>query len=257
MTCDLPNISVVIVTFERFSTLDITLRSFLEKTDYPRGRMEIIVADDGSEPCTLDKIRNLPVNHVVSGAVRTGLGANVNRGLAVASHDLVLQIQDDWECLGPSDYLVRAVRLLQWRSDIGMVLLNSHPHPQLGGDLLPFGNSTVKIHQNRPGRRVRLVGEHAYTDWPHLKTRAFREKIGLYQEGVPMWKMELDYSRRVNAQVELHIAEFVKQSAFTHIGAELSYNNGSLRSCVMAKIRSIPGFAIMLDCLKKHTRSCE
>ena len=252
MSTVLPQISIVIVSYERLSTLEITLSSLLRQTDYPRDRLEIIVTDDGSKQETLEKIRKLPIDKLVIGGPRSGLGANVNRGIAAASHNFILQIQDDWECLGPSNYLRRALDTMGLRREIGMFLLNAHPEDLPACSVFSVNDYQVKVHVNRPEKIIRLVGKHAYTDWPHLKTREFIQEIGRYKENVAMWEAELDYSRRVNAQTSLFIAEISGEAAFRHIGEDCSFNSGSVRQRVFGLLRRIPGAAAVLDSLKRR-----
>jgi GT2 family glycosyltransferase len=251
MNATLPKISIVIVSYERLSTLQITLASLLNETDYPRDRLEVIVADDGSGQQVLDAIKKLSVDKIVIGGPRSGLGANVNRGIAAASHDFILQIQDDWECVGPPDYLRQALNIFNLRPEVGMVLMNAHPKDLPTKSNHRIDDYTVKVHVNRPKRLITMVGKHAYTDWPHLKTKAFIEEIGPYKEKVPMWETELDYSRRVNSQSSWFIAEVTGAAAFRHIGENLSFNTGSFRQRLFGLVRKIPGASLVLDKLKR------
>src|SRR5262249_61884577 len=98
----------------------------------------------------------------------------------------------------------------------------------------------------RPGVRVDLVGQHAYTDWPHLKRRAFHDLIGPYQEGTRMWESELDFSRRVNAQTTTLIGDIDNLDAFRHIGQAHSYN-WSWHKWVAAALEHLPAGRAVLS----------
>jgi glycosyltransferase involved in cell wall biosynthesis len=157
-----------------------------------------------------------------------GMGANFNYGIAAASGEFILLLQDDWECIGPRDYLRRAVGVMEARREVGMVICRPHPRRIAERSRPMVGADTVRIFANDPTRPVRAVGEHGYTDWPHLKRRAFVDAVGPYKGGHRMWETELDYARRVNAQTEYFVADIVGLDAFRHIGEELSYNRGPL-----------------------------
>lgn len=242
----LPLISVLFVTYNRLVTLRPTLEHFLANTNYPRDRLELIVCDDCSPEAVQAELHSMPFDQYCLATARNGLGANVNQGLRAASGDLILQLQDDWRCLGPPDYLHRAVAALQADSDVGMVILNQHPNPLPVRNRRAFDGGVLRIFENRPEIHVNMVGEHAYTDWPHLKRRSFHDQLGLYREAVPMWEMELDFSQRANAQIATFIADIVGMDSFSHIGFDYSYNTGAWRAR-LAKVISTTtcGSAIM------------
>lgn len=220
----MPRVSVLFITFNRIVTLRPTLSSFLASTDYPRDRLELICCDDCSPAFVQAELEAMPFDVHCLSKKRRGLGANVNQGLRAASGELILQIQDDWECRGPADYLRRAVASLQAAPEVGMVILNRHPNPLPVRGFHTFEHGMLRVFDNRPSVAISRVGEHAYTDWPHLKHRSFHEKLGLYAEGIPMWEMELEFSRRANAQTETFIADIEGMDVFEHIGEAYSYN---------------------------------
>ena len=148
----------------------------------------------------------------------------MNQGLQAASGDLILQLQDDWDCQGPSDYLRRAVAAIDTVPEVGMVILKRHPNPLPVKQFIACNQERLRIFDNRPKVEIVTVGEHAYTDWPHLKRRSLHHRLGHYAEGVPMWEMELDFSRRFNAQIDVFVADIEGLDAFEHIGEAYSYN---------------------------------
>lgn len=240
MNC--PLISVVFVTFNRLVTLRPTLESFLATTDYPRDRLQLIVADDASPPAVQEQMRAMPFDVFRLSSTRGGLGANTNRGLAAATGEFILQLQDDWECCGPGDYLHKAIAAMEAAPDCGMVLLRPSPGSlaiQRSVDL-PWG--PLRLYANSPDAPPASVAEHAYSDWPHLKRREFVAAIGLYCEGRPMWDTELDYSRRVNAQTHWCVADMPDVDAFRHVGEAYSYN-WPWKKRVEHLVRKVPGGA--------------
>ena len=238
----LPHVSVLFVTYDRLATLEPTLESFLSKTDYPRDRLQLVVADDGSPVDVREQIAKMGFDRLAFAEKRGGIGANVNNGLAACDHDLILQLQDDWLCQGPPDYLQNAVRSLAEAPDAGMVLLNCLPRP------MPVEREVegLRVYRNRPAETLASVADGVYSDWPHLKRRAFIDSIGPYAERVKMWVAELDYCQRVNAQTQWKVADWPGVSVFEHIGEELSYNR-PWKSQVVAAVRSLPGGARLHD----------
>lgn len=249
-----PLVSVVFVTYDRVDTLRETRASFLAMTDYPRDRLELVVADDGSPEDRQAVIRQLGFDKLAMSRTNRGLGANVNQGIAAARGDYVLQLQDDWECVGPPDYLARALAVLEANQDVGVVICRPHPRVLPMRRTAHVGNDVVRVFDNEPARTVRMVGEHGYTDWPHLKRRAFIDAIGPYRQGRRMWETELDYARRVNAQTRYYIADIVGLDAFKHIGAEVSYNTGPLAGRVAAKLERVAPLAPLVAAARKLKR---
>lgn len=250
---DWPPISVVVITFNRFETLEPTVRCLLERLDYPCDLLELIISDDGSRPDVLAQIRKLPHDRLVESDGRKGLSANANRGLAAASHDLILQIQDDWELTPIGAQFRAAVRAISDTPGLGLFHLNTLPNDQMPHRVEQIAGLNLRLFDNRPDRPVARVGQHPYSDWPHLKTRDFVQAIGPYDEALPMWDAELDYSQRVNAQTEFVIGDCPDLTAFDHIGAELSYNKGSLLSRIKGALLKLPGMPALRDLRNRLT----
>ncbi|HJZ45282.1 MAG TPA: glycosyltransferase, partial [Hyphomicrobiaceae bacterium] len=100
-TKDHAKVSVVFVTYDRLETLKPTVESFLSLTNYPRDRLELILSDDASPAAVRLEFAKLAVDKIVVGEMRSGIGANQNRGITASTGDFILQIQDDWICQGP------------------------------------------------------------------------------------------------------------------------------------------------------------
>jgi glycosyltransferase involved in cell wall biosynthesis len=124
-----PTVSVVFITFDRLSlrTLRPTFDAFVNLTDYPRDRLQLIVTDDGSPELIQRAIRAMPFSLYSFDGEGGDLGANQNRGIAAASGEYVLHLQDDQICDGPRDYLRRAVSIMESEPELGMLLLSLHP----------------------------------------------------------------------------------------------------------------------------------
>lgn len=253
MASDLPKVSVVFVTYNRMVTLRPTLESFLRLTDYPRDRLELIVTDDGSPQSVQSEIRGMPFDVFCLSDRRSGLGANTNRGLAAATGDFVLQLQDDWSCEGPADYLVKAVGILSARPDIGLLILNTHIQALASGGRFEHEGWDVRMFAPGPQVSADGVERFAYSDWPHLKRQDFIRHVGPYLEGRPMWETEIDFGRRVARQNRYGIADFAALSVFRHIGEAHSYN-WPWKKRVESWITRLPGGEMAMRLYRRYKR---
>jgi GT2 family glycosyltransferase len=88
-----PNVSVIVPTFQRASTLETTLAA-LCALDYPEERLEILVIDDGSTdatPATVASFR--PVRYFRQ--ANSGVAAARNRGASLARGEILVFVDDD------------------------------------------------------------------------------------------------------------------------------------------------------------------
>lgn len=230
------SVSVCFITYDRLVTLAPTYDSFLSNTSFPRQGMELIVCDDCSPRPVQEKIRDIEFDKYIFNGRRRGLGSNQNNGIRAAAGDFILQIQDDWECIGPVDYLEIAIRVMKANADIGMIILGPRPHGSPLRKRLVQDGITLCVLDNEPGKRLSNVSQGAYTDWPHLKRPEFHKAVGYYEEGSKMWDMELNFCQRVNDQEKYYVAYVEELSVFRHIGADFSYNTGNWRSRVAKRL---------------------
>lgn len=237
MDRETPLVSVVFVTYNRPYTLVAAYESFLALTDYPRERLELIVADDGSDLDVQDFVRRMKFDIHLLAPRNRGLGANMNQGVRAASGDLVLLLQDDFLCVGPGDYLRRAVSLLRAHSDIGIVLLRDWGEwASEEARSTPMGAARLLSPRDAAGRPARV-----YTDNPHLKRRDFHDAVGWYREGVAMTAMEDAMNAAVGAQSRYRSAVFPELTPFAHIGANYSFNPGRRRLAIETALSRLPG----------------
>ena len=237
-----PLVSVIFVTYKRHHLLKRTLDSLLENTDYPRSRLELIVCDDGSDSETQAEIRKMPFDRYCLSLKNQGMGANTNRGLRLAEGDFILQLQDDWLCLGPSYWLDVAICCLREREDVGLIRLRT-----------PCNTGGVNITLS-DGRTCSIYGpahyesnqEYGYTDNPHVKTRAFVRDVGYYREDLSMPETEIEYCRRVDQQTKWKVGWLEGMSIFEHIGADETFNPCNIRARRLAYLSKIPGADKML-----------
>jgi glycosyltransferase involved in cell wall biosynthesis len=111
----LPMVSVVIPTLNAERYLDECLES-VRGQDYPRDRIEVILADGGSEDRTLSIARRHGVDKILENPRKTG-EAGKAVGVRAASGDLILMIDSDNVLVG-SDWLRRMVAPLLADGDV-------------------------------------------------------------------------------------------------------------------------------------------
>jgi glycosyltransferase involved in cell wall biosynthesis len=226
-------ISVLIIGYRRPDHLARTIAALREQT--VREEVELVVADDGSPPEMQRLMRTFDADRFAMSPKNSGLGSNSNAGLAATTGDPVLQIQDDWHCSGPKDFLQVAASVLRARPDIGLIRLTQ-----------PFAH--LPSHDEEiAGRRVRILhheagsAEFIYSDNPHLKSRAFIEFIGPYKESRHMQLTEFDMRDRFNAQTRFKAAFIEGLAPFEHTGADVSFNRPLPLARVGMFMDKVPG----------------
>ena len=110
-----PTVSVVIPTLNAEKYLDECLAA-LRAQDYPRDRVEIVIADAGSTDRTLEIARRHDVERVVDNPLRTG-EAGKAAAIRASSGELVLSVDSDNVVVG-TDWLARMVRPLVEDADV-------------------------------------------------------------------------------------------------------------------------------------------
>lgn len=220
----LPTVSVVVVTYRRLELLRRTLESFREHCTYPS--IEWILTDDGSPRKIQEAMRALPFDRFVFSERNEGLGRNTNKGLLAASGSYLFQLQDDWLCRGPADFLDAGIEVFAEFRDVALVRFREMHQEAPHEKRRTRAGRIVRVYENGMGSPDR---EYPYSDNPHLKRREFHERLGHYREGVPMTAMEIDFRERVDAQRDLRVAFIEGYGVFEHIGEDLSFNPGQRR----------------------------
>ena len=224
---DWPLISVIVIGYNRIELLKRTVESFLAITTYPN--LEMILCDDGSCKEMQNEMKKLPFDKFLFTKKNQGLGANTNKGIKNSSGAFILQLQDDWLCKEPADFLQRGVEVMEERPDIGLIRYYDVSY-------LKYFEIYQTVHKNSiirifaQDQKGILNGIHIYSDTPHLKRKIIHDKIGMYLEKVPMTKMELDFCKRFNAQDRYKAAYIEDYEIFEHLGHEHSFNPGQKRA---------------------------
>ncbi|OQY75510.1 MAG: hypothetical protein B6D44_01190, partial [Ignavibacteriales bacterium UTCHB2] len=223
-----PLISVIFITYKRIDLLKRTYESFLANTDYPREKLELILCDDGSPEPIQAEMKKLKFDRYLLANKNEGMAKNVNKGIVAASEKYILQLQDDWLCKGPSDYLRLGVKALEENPELGLIRY------RMGMEYLctskSFNNGLNEIHilnrdqKDKIKRKYYRKDTFLYSDNPHLKRKEVHDKIGLYKSYKTMPQTELDFCLRFNNSnmyKVCYIAGF--EEVFEHIG-ELQSN---------------------------------
>ena len=200
---EFPLVSVLFITYKRFSLLKPTVESFRRNTAYPN--LELVIADDGSGPEMQEQIRTLPADIFALAPKRGGLGANNNNGLRHCTGKYIFMIQDDWECHGPPDYLLNCVKVMEANPLVGIINFAGAAHPPALDQPL-YGSDEPCYVTPTPYRHHKE--ECLYSDQPHIRSRAALEHIGLYFEHRDQDQCEIDYSTRWRQQTKFLTAVF-------------------------------------------------
>lgn len=233
-------VSVVVTGYRRPDELRRTVESCRSTSQYQP--VEWILADDGSPRAMQEEMRRLGFDRCVFARHNRGLAENANAGLAVASGAYVLQLQDDWLCRGPGDFLTRGLQLLAARPDVGMVRFTSLGLPEPDERHQLTDGPLARIYRPRPDSEIFL-----YSDHPHLKHRQLIDFIGPYRPHRYMQRTELDMRDRFNAQQRYSVAFLEGYEVFEHIGEDVSHRKPLPIERLGRLLQAIPGVRRLLD----------
>ena len=225
-------ISFIMTSLDRGPTLKTTVDTLRAKATTP---FELIIADDGSQDETKRIINELRPGMAIFNPKRSGLGANMNRGIAAAGGDYHFILQDDFAARFNLDkYLQLAISALERFQDIDLIRF---------GSLMDSVRWFPDIHK-KSTRKTRLahvteerrqingheivvvtaknpkVDVFVYSDNPHLRRSDFCAKYGSYKENVKTSETEIDFMRRYNANggKAAWFLDFESTPPFDHIG---------------------------------------
>jgi len=119
---DFPEVSVLIVTYDRPREIRITIAALLQHAQYPKDKLHYHICDDGTGGDYIYRIQQdfKDLNITATLTDRMGWGANVNKGLkhCWGHSDYVLLTEDDRPPTKPY-YLDKAVAIMASPKDCG------------------------------------------------------------------------------------------------------------------------------------------
>jgi GT2 family glycosyltransferase len=223
-----PNLSCVIVTYKRTELALRTIQGLGNYLAYPKDKVYIYVADDGSPREHVDAILkevsengfNVLGYHnqkFVPGTTFSGKGWNQGLGMAHQKSPFVLWLEDDWELRRPlalSPYL----RMLHDQENVGMVRLG---HLAIGSEVDIVSYSGIHY------LNYKRTTPYAYSGNPHIRHVRFSDACGLFKEDCTPGEIELDYDQRFRHNPSIpqiwRPADIAGWGIFGHIGTEKTW----------------------------------
>ncbi|WP_245270678.1 glycosyltransferase family 2 protein [Beijerinckia mobilis] len=206
---DRPKISIIIPSRDSYDLIARLLRQLVHETDYPE--LEILIIDNGStDPRVLDLYAHPPSRPGVTIKAHIheepfNFARSVNKGIALASGDPILLLNNDIEIIEP-DWLTEMAACLHY-PDTGIVgarLLYPDQTLQHAGVIVGLGNYAGHWFGGKPatfagpmGRLMVRQSLSAVTGACMLITRACIEKTGLFdEEAFAIAYNDIDYCLR-------------------------------------------------------------
>lgn len=215
-----PDVTVLIVTFDRAEEIRRTLSALQEHLNY-EGPLRWHIADDGSSGSYVQDIiyDHRHLNITATSTQRKGWGANVNKALQSIRSDYIFLIEDDYVAKRPLN-LTDGVTVLANNDTLGIVRYDGLAgHVGLALDIKEVpGVPAICYLQIDKGRSSHL---NVYSNRPHLRHRRVHDKLGLYPEGHSLGKTETAYAHHIKnniGQAGVVILADGIQRAFDHIG---------------------------------------
>lgn len=219
-----PEVTVLIVTYDRPQEIRRTIDALLERLRYPGDRLRWHLADDGSPQNYCPEIkRDYPkLRWSVSITERRGWGANVNKALNSIKGDYVYLNEDDYVAKRDID-LRSAVALMEAVPSVGLVRLDGiEAHSGLVLKLREAKDTQAGRMDYLVINRAASAHLNVYSHRPHLKHVArFHGRVGLYPEKLDLGRTESVFAHRVLDAPECPeiavLADGIPR-AFDHIG---------------------------------------
>ena len=176
-TATAPTVSIVFLVYNRREELRTSLRNMLAESDYPRGRVDVIVVDNASDDGSAEMVQDeFPDVRLIRRDRNCGV-SGWNDGFAVAAGDYVLALDDD--CYMPRDGLRRAVEAAQAQE----------------ADLVSFGVTAL----DRPDYRFNAsyrTGLLSFWGCAVLIRRPVLDELEGYDPQIFVWANELEFMVR-------------------------------------------------------------
>jgi GT2 family glycosyltransferase len=187
----MPRVSIIITTFNKWELTWHTLDSLYRAC--PRNEMELILVDNGSTDRTLELSPYFDI--VVENEVRRNLARSLNLGTAASSGSLVGFFNNDL-CVLTQNWIEPLCAAADSAGEaviMPLIVEGIQPSPDLY-ELVGFVNEA-----NRTGARyVAPVETHLEMACTFF-SRTLLERIGLFDEAMPLWYHHQDYFIRMRA----------------------------------------------------------
>jgi glycosyltransferase involved in cell wall biosynthesis len=228
MNIDYPLISIIVITYKRIELLKKTISSFLENTEYPN--LELILCDDGSPKNIQDEMSKLPFDNFLFSKKNQGLGINTNKGIIASRGNYIFQLQDDWVCNGPKDYLQLAIQAFNSIPNLGMIRFEGWENNNFSNIINAKFNNEKVIQTVKESANYYAGKSRIYSDRPHIKRKELHNELGLYLELKKMEITEIDFCNRMAVQNKFLVG-FIKnyEDIFSNIGLENSLRKNQLK----------------------------
>lgn len=224
----LPNIAIVMVTYQRTREAVITVKSVCENLEYPKEKRGWYIGDDGSSKEHMDAIfrellevqgENLYDHHsekFMPGTHFCGRGWNMALRKAHQYADVVLWLEDDWHLSRKFD-ITKFVMLLMEKQEVGLVRLG---HLAVGNDVRLVGYDGVHyLYYLRQS-------QYAYSGNPLLRHKRFLDAYGWFSEERSPGEIELHMDDQYRTKEGPEIwrpADIPGWGVFGHIGTDKTW----------------------------------
>lgn len=213
---ELPELTVLVCTYERPAELLQTVEAHKQFLQYPENKLRWLICDDhtskGYTKITSSKLLKSLGAKIVRTEKNGGWGINVNNGLSNADTDFVYFTEDDYVPTTPIPLDV-ATAVMLTKTDLGMIRFRgtagSHivyhgfetdirdylPDYQSGTGAVPGKITYLQLDSGSPDL-------YLYSNGPHLKHRRFHDFYGLYPTGIKLGQTEEFYAHTVKDKMK-------------------------------------------------------
>lgn len=238
---DLPLVTILIQTYQRYDEIQLTIDSLVENIIYPADRLRWLIADDcsgGDYPYNLlDIPRYNALNlKIVTLSRNSGYGANRNNGLSHVETPYVYATEDDWVLCHKLD-MRAGVGLLETCPHVGVVRYGGtsgdmeYHYRQHETDVSAYTKENVYAVDYVEGKLTYLIIDvespalYVYSGRPQLGKLRWYYELGCFNEHVRLGECENEFAHKVknylrtvpNAQQIAILPDFVNMK-YRHVG---------------------------------------
>lgn len=193
---DLPTVAILFLTYKRTQEAIRTLDSTFKNLQYPKEKLTIYIADDGSNKKHVADIMDIINRHEIrllgmhnekfrhngqEDTYNCGIGWNKGLGICHQETDFVLVLEDDWELDEPLD-LVPYIKLLHGNQEVGICTFRVLA---TGADIHTLGyDGFVYFQYSR-------TTQYAYSGNPHIRHARYTKHYGWFRDDCSPGEIEL------------------------------------------------------------------